>query len=454
MEKEEKQSWVMTHIMPPMMKFLNTKAVTAIKNGMIYPVPFIIVGSVFLILGQFPYQPIQDYLNEIKLGPLFLQINNASFGITAILAVFGIAYVWVRNEGFEAAPAGMAAIICHILLQPDTIKSVTNIADSSKVSTAWQVSGVIDRQWLSGKGIILSIIVGLLVGWIYTGLMRRKITIKMPEQVPENVAASFTALVPAGIIITLTGIVHGIFTIGFNTTLVEQVYKLIQMPLQHVVDGPAGLFVIAFLPVFIWWFGVHGSTIIGGIMGPLMFANNVDNLELYKAHHLDLAHGAHIITQPFMDQYLTVTGAGMTIGFVIFMLVRAKSAQMKTIGKLEIGPALFNINEPILFGIPVVLNPMLAIPFILQPVLSGVLTYLVILAGIIPPLNGLPIPWTTPPIISGLIVGGWKGMIWQILMLAMSVVVYWPFAVRYDKILLAQEAEVEAEIQEEKAAGK
>ncbi|GAB2024734.1 PTS sugar transporter subunit IIC [Lactovum odontotermitis] len=450
MEAEKKQGFIMTHVMPPMMKFLNTKAVTAIKNGMIYPIPFIIIGSIFLILGQFPYQPIQDYLNKIKLGPLFLQINNASFGIMALLAVFGVAYAWVKAEGYEAAPAGLTAVICHILLQPDTLKSVTSIADPSKTSTAYQVTGIIDRQWMGGKGMILSIIVGLLVGWIYTILMRRNITIKMPEQVPENVSASFTALIPAGIVITLAGIVHGIFTIGLNTTFIEWVYKMIQTPLQHVVDGPAGVFVIAFLPVFIWWFGVHGATIVGGIMGPLLLANNADNLALYKAHTLDLAHGAHIVTQAFMDQYLTVTGSGITIGFVIFMIWRAKSVQMQTIGKMEIGPAIFNINEPILFGMPIVLNPILAIPFILQPVLSGFLTYLVIWLQIIPPFNGQYVPWTTPPIISGLIVGGWQGMIWQILMLLMSVVIYWPFAARYDKILLAQESELETELHSEK----
>ena len=171
----------------------------------------------------------------------------------------------------------------------------------------YQVGGVIDRAWLGGKGMVLSIIVGLLVGWIYTGFMRRNITIKMPEQVPENVAASFTSLVPAGAIIALAGVVHGITTIGFNTTFIELVYKWIQTPLQHVTDGPVGVFVIAFMPVFIWWFGVHGATIIGGIMGPLLQANSADNAALYKAGHLSLVkwspHRYTIIHGPILDSY-------------------------------------------------------------------------------------------------------------------------------------------------------
>ena len=426
-------------LLPPVMKFVNTKAVTAIKNGMLYPIPFIVIGAVFLILGQFPIQAVQDYLNEIGLGPIFMQANNASFGIMALFAVFGIAYSWVRDEGHDAVPAGMLAIVVDIILQPDTIKSVTSIANPDRVSTAWQVSGVIDKAWLGGKGMIVAIIVGLLVGWSYSWFMKKGFTIKLPEQVPANVAASFTALIPGAAIVTVATAIYGIFKLGFNTTMVEWIYATIQTPLQHATDGPLGVVVVAFLPVFLWFFGVHGATIVGGIMTPLLLANNADNLALYKAGKLTLDNGAHIVTQAFMDQFITVTGSGMTIGLVIFMLVRAKSVQMKTLGKLEIVPALFNINEPILFGLPLVLNPLLAIPFILTPLVSGFATYAVIAMGIIPPFNGMYVPWTTPAIVSGLIVGGWQGALWQAVMLVMTGFMYYPFARKYDKVLLAEE---------------
>ncbi|AWF96028.1 PTS sugar transporter subunit IIC [Weissella cibaria] len=426
-------------LLPPVMKFVNTKAVTAIKNGMLYPIPFIVIGAVFLILGQFPIQGVQDYLNEIGLGPIFMQANNASFGIMALFAVFGIAYSWVRDEGHDAVPAGMLAIVVDIILQPDTVKSVTSIANPERVSTAWQVSGVIDKAWLGGKGMIVAIIVGLLVGWSYSWFMKKGFTIKLPEQVPANVAASFTALIPGAAIVTVATAIYGIFKLGFNTTMVEWIYATIQTPLQHATDGPLGVVVVALLPVFLWFFGVHGATIVGGIMTPLLLANNADNLALYKAGKLTLDNGAHIVTQAFMDQFITVTGSGMTIGLVIFMLVRAKSVQMKTLGKLEIVPALFNINEPILFGLPLVLNPLLAIPFILTPLVSGFATYAVIAMGIIPPFNGMYVPWTTPAIVSGLIVGGWQGALWQAVMLVMTGFMYYPFARKYDKVLLAEE---------------
>ena len=156
--------------------------------------------------------------------------------------------------------------------------------------------------------------------------------------------------------------------------------------------------------------------------------NNADNLKLFQEGNLSLDHGAHIVTQAFMDQFITVTGSGMTFGFVIFMIYRARSVQMKTIGKLTLAPAFFNINEPVLFGMPIVLNPILAFPFLIAPLVSGFGTYAAIALGIIPPFNGIFVPWTTPPILSGLIVGGWQGAAWQALMIFVTGAIYWPFA--------------------------
>lgn len=266
-------------VLPPIMKFLNTKPMVAIKNGMIYPIPFIIVGSVFLILGQLPIQAAQDYLFSIGLGTLFLQINDASFGIMALIAAFGITYSWMKEEGLEGASAGLTAVIVHILLQPNSIANVVNIADPTKTSDAWQVSGIIDRTWLGGQGMILSIIVGLLVGWIFSTLVKKNITVKLPDSVPSNVAASFTALIPAAVVISLFGALHGLFTIVLNTTFIEWVYEVIQIPLQHAVDGPGGILMMGLGPVM-WWFGVHGSAIISGVMGPLLLANAADNAAL------------------------------------------------------------------------------------------------------------------------------------------------------------------------------
>ena len=438
-------------LMPPMMKFLNTKAVTAIKNGMLYPIPFIIIGAIFLILANFPPQNVADWIAQIGWAPIFNQAYAASFGIMALFAAFGIAYSWVKSEGYEGASAGLTSIIVMVMLQPSTISTVTKIADGSAVVGEYQVSGVIDAAWLGGKGMILAMLAGLLVGWSYSWFMKKDIRIKLPEQVPANVSDSFGALVPAFVITFVAMLIYALSVLTTDQTPIEWIYTLIQTPLQHATDGPLGVFLIAFLPVFIWWFGVHGATVIGGIMTPLLLANNADNLKLFQEGNLSLDHGAHIVTQAFMDQFITVTGSGMTFGFVIFMIYRARSVQMKTIGKLTLAPAFFNINEPVLFGMPIVLNPILAFPFLIAPLVSGFGTYAAIALGIIPPFNGIFVPWTTPPILSGLIVGGWQGAAWQALMIFVTGAIYWPFAKKYDAILVQQEKEAYEAEQAEQA---
>ncbi|KRM86279.1 cellobiose PTS, EIIC [Liquorilactobacillus vini DSM 20605] len=162
---------------------------------------------------------------------------------------------------------------------------------------------------------------------------------------------------------------------------------------------------------------------------------------MFNEGRLSLANGAHIVTNEFYNNFINLTGSGITIGLVIFTLYAARSAQMKSLGKIELVPALFNINEPFLFGLPLVMNPFLAIPFFLTPVIVALTTYLVIYFGIVPPLNGVAAPWTTPPIISGFLIGGWKMAIWQTIVLIMSTAIYFPFAKKYDSYLLAQEQE-------------
>ncbi len=211
--------------------------------------------------------------------------------------------------------------------------------------------------------------------------------------------------------------------------------------------------VIALIIPFMWFFGVHGATIIGGIVGPLLQANSLDNAKILAAHKaLTVQNGGHVVTQALLDQFGTVTGSGITIGLVIFMLVFAKSAQMKSLGALEIAPAIFNINEPILFGLPVVLNPLMFVPFFITPAISMGLTYWAIKLGLLPLFNGIYVPWTTPAIISGFLVGSsWKTAAWQALMLVLTFFIYLPFARTMDKQMYAEE---QANLAQEEAAKK
>ncbi|KRL42454.1 PTS sugar transporter subunit IIC [Liquorilactobacillus nagelii] len=469
MVKNKFGDFVNQKVLPPIMKFVNTKPITALKDGMVYALPFIIIGSIFLILSNIPITSVANALKASGWSAVFSQAYTASFGLISVWASIGIAYVYVRNEGYEPLPAGLTSLSAFLILQFLQVdnpliatmgKSGSGIANAagSTVMSGSQVAQHIDKlphalqtflsapvtntiniTWLGGQGMIAAIIIGILVGWSYTKMLKAGWKITLPEQVPANVANQFTAMIPAGVILTVSMLLYAFFKMVMSTDLLQLIYKLLQTPLQGLSDSLGGALIIAFLVPFFWFFGVHGGLIMGAITSGLLIPNTFDNASLYHAGKLSLANGAHIVTNEFYNNFINLTGSGITIGLVIFTLYAARSAQMKSLGKIELVPALFNINEPFLFGLPLVMNPFLAIPFFLTPVIVALTTYLVIYFGIAPPLNGVAAPWTTPPIISGFLIGGWKMAIWQAIVLVMSTAIYFPFAKKYDNYLLAQE---------------
>ncbi|WP_137665921.1 PTS sugar transporter subunit IIC [Enterococcus hulanensis] len=418
-------------LLPPILKFVNTKAITALRNGMLYTMPFTIVGSVFLLLANFPVPAISEWVASSGLDVYFNEAFGASFAIMSLFAVMGIANSYVKEEGFEGLPAGMIALVVFLL----TMKSSVTDAESGTI-----IGNVIDKTWTGGQGMISAILVGLFVGWAYSWFLKRDIRIKLPEQVPANVANSFTALIPAAVITTVSLVIYVIFDKFLNTTVVEAIYKVIQSPMQGVTDTFGGAMMLGFLVPFLWFFGVHGSTLVGGIMGPILTANSLENTAILKAgQELTVANGGHIVTQQFLDQFMTVTGAGMTIGIVMYMVMFARSAQFKQLGRLAFLPAFFNINEPILFATPVVMNPIMALPFILTPMVSGVITYFALYSGLVPLFTAVVVPWTTPPIISGFLIGGWRTALLQAIVLVIGFFIYLPFVRKVDSLNYLQE---------------
>ncbi|MDR3595950.1 PTS sugar transporter subunit IIC [Clostridium sp.] len=420
-------------VIPVIMKFVGMKGVTALKDGILFALPLIMVGSVFLLLAQIPSPAFNDWVTSI-LGPSWteplMQAYGSSFQIIALIAVVGIAYTYAKNEGHEPLSAGIIALVVFLLTQNSFV-----VTKGGEV-----VSGVINKDLAGGKGMVTAIIIGLIVGAIYSWFMKKKITIKMPAGVPQGVANSFAALIPAAVIITGATILYTILKYGMNTTFIELIYKVIQTPLQGMTDSLGGVLVMTFIIPFLWWFGVHGSSIISGVMTGILTSNALENqaiLDSGKA--LTVANGGHIVTQQFLDNMVGMTGSGVTIGLVICMLFFAKSAQSKELGKLAILPGCFNINEPVTFGTPIVMNPFMAIPFIATPMATGIVTYFALATGLVPLFTGVMLPWTTPPIIAGFILGGWRMALLQVVIMAMSFCIYFPFFKKQDAINFVNE---------------
>lgn len=418
-------------LIPKIMEFVNTKAMIALKNGLLYSMPVMMIGAVFLLISNFPLKVVTDALNKAGITPILSQATDCTFSIIALIAAIGIAYTYVKNEGYNGLPAGVISLCTYLILQP-----------SSVMGQEGNSIGVIMKAWTGGQGMIAAIVSGLLVGWIYSIFLKKNITIKMPAGVPEGVTAAFAALIPGMVLVTGATVIYAVFKLGFDITPIEWVYKALQLPLQGLTDSFGGVIAMGFVIPFFWFFGIHGSTLIGdGIMGPLLLANSAANQAILDAGmELTLANGGHIVTKQFLDQFLTVTGSGITIGLILYMAMFAKSKQLKEIGKLGIVPSIFNVNEPVLFGTPIVLNPMLAVPFMIMPILSGIIQYAAIYFGLCPMYGGVIVPWTTPAIISGFLVGGWRTALLQAVILVLSFFVYLPFIRAVDKKNVEQEA--------------
>lgn len=413
-------------LVPSVLKFVNLKAIKALKDGILYTLPLLMIGSLFTLIANFPWAPVTNFLTANGWMDPLNQISGATFSIISIIAVLGVSYQYAKNENVEPLGAAVIALSSFLALTKSSA-----ITENGK----YTVTNVIPKDWTSGQGMIAAIIVGLLVGWSYSAMIKRQWTIKMPETVPSGVSNSFAALIPAAVIISATFAIYALIHFVWNTTFIEGVYKVIQTPLQGMTDSIWGVMAYCFIATFFWWFGVHGGTIVTSIFYPILLANLTSNQKLMDAGKtLTLANGAHIFTDQFTAILINMTGTGATIGLVIYMLFFAKSKETKQLGKLAIVPSLFNINEPVIYGAPIVMNPFLFIPFVLTPLVIGVLDYSLMAAGILPLFSGVQVPWTTPAIISGFILGGWRLALAQAVNILISFLIYFPFARKVDNL--------------------
>ena len=424
-------------VVPGVMKFINLKGIQALKDGVLYTMPLNIIGSLFLLVAAFPSVGYANLMQSIFGAdwqtPLY-KVQNGTMGLMGLVCAISIAYIYAKNEGHEPLSAGIMSLAVFFITTKNTI-AFTPEGTKDKFMV-----GGIPANWLGSGGMITAILIALSVGYIYSWFMKKDIKIKMPDGVPTGVCDAFAALIPAAVIFIIADIIYIIFKYSAgDSTLVEMIYKVLQTPLQGLSDTPGGVFVIALCVPFLWFFGVHGANVISGIVTPILQANTADNAKLQIAGTLDLAHGAHIFTQQFFDNFINMAGSGETLGLVICMLIFAKSSQFKQLSRLAIAPNLFNINEPILFGIPIVMNPMMAIPFVITPVCTAMLLYAAIASGLLAPMGGVMPPWTLPAVLSGFLIGGVPYALAQLVFLALGAVIYFPFFKKADSMAYADE---------------
>ena len=381
-------------MVPVVSKFASLRYMRALKSGFMVIMPLTIIASVFLLITDFPITGYPEFMAKI-FGPewdSFLSpAYRATFDMMGILLAGTIAYKLAESDEVDPLPVMIISIVAYVIVTP---KFVT--AESGEV-----INKVLPMAWLGTKGVITAIIMSITSTEIYRFIVKKNLVIKLPENVPPMVYKSFFSLVPGVIVVAFALLVNGIF-LTMGKSMHEFIYDILQVPLQGLTASPIAITIVAGLNGFLWWFGIH-PTVVNSIVNPLLNANSVENLELFKQGALTLEN-ANIGTIQMIDQFATIGGAGMTIGLVLAMLVVAKSQRMKMLSKLSTVPAVFNINEPIVFGLPIIMNPLMLIPITLAPIVSVLIAYGAIVIGFMNPFNGVVAPWPTPPIFSGFLV--------------------------------------------------
>lgn len=408
------------------------KYLMSIRDGFLLSTPLLIGGSIFLLIANFPIPAWIEFLEGTvvnqatgqTLAGYISKPADATFTIMAVFAVMGIAYSFAEKLGTNKLFGAATALVSWFLIMPYT---VTGEVDVNGVAQAVSLTGV-PLGWLGAKGIFVGIFCAFISVHIYTFVEKRGWTIKMPAGVPPTVEESFAALIPAAVVMTIFFAVNLIF--GYMGTDVFQIiFEFLQTPLLNLGDT-LGAMVIAYIFLHIFWFfGVNGGSVVGAVFNPILQTLSAGNV----------AGEHHIICQQFQDLFATFGGAGSTLSLVIAMLLFCKSKRIKNLGKMSLVPGIFGINEPILFGLPIVLNPAMLVPFILVPTINIVISYFAMAMNFVPICSGVNIPWTTPLVISGFLATNWVGALLQAALLVLGVFIYMPFIKILDKQYLQEE---------------
>lgn len=422
-------------------KINSYKYITAIKNTFTQLLPIVITGAFATLFSNMVFDSTNGlaqfgWLSWLEtMRPLSQMINYATMNLMALSAVFLLGNEMAKLNGIKGHFSGLLAVVSYIAVIPTTLEVLVNETELV------EVTNVIGSDYTGSRGLFLGMLVAICSIELYTWLGKREgLKIHMPDSVPTNVSRSFSALFPTMltvIIITVAGFLINLIT-GMH--IYDIIYNLVQGPLENLVQGLPGVLLLMLISQLFWVIGIHGNQMIRPIRDPILLATIAANTEAFEAG----AEIPYIINMPFWDIYMTMGGSGLTLGLLIALFIASKREDHRSIAKLSLPPGIFNVNEPLIFGIPIMLNPIMAIPFVITPLVTGVIAYVLTAIGFAGRAV-IMIPWTTPPILSAWIAtaGDWGAVVTQIICLAVSVVIYLPFVKAANKEVKIEEIEKE-----------
>jgi len=390
------------------------KYLIAIRDGITIAMPLILVGSFFMILASLPIPGYEDWLGATGFGDILWKGTGSSFDLMGLVSAFGIAYSLTRENGKDGISAGIISLSAFVTATPFLASDAGN-----GIPTGYMGSG----------GLLVALVIGLTTGVVFSWFIEKDYQIKMPEGVPPAVAKSFSALIPGFVIISFWLVVYALLQNSAIGNVHDVVGVVLGKPLGLLGNNIFGTIIAAGLNSLFWFGGIHGGNTVNAVMKPIWLANSGENLAAFQAGE----NMPHIITQQFIDYFVYMGGGGATLGLVIVIAIMARrknaSSVTKAMAPITLLPGIFNINEPTMFGLPIVLNFELIIPCIWTPMVNAVIAYTAMATGIVPVTTGVDVGWTMPPVLNGFLStnNSISAAILQILLIILNMGIYYVF---------------------------
>lgn len=406
-------------------KVNSLRYIMVIKNAFASLIPVIITGAFGTLFSAMVFDN-ENGLARIKalgflaeLKPISSAVSYVTLSFLTIYAVFLIGIELAKLNNVKGIFPGIIAVMSYLSVNPFIYEFVN--ADNITVIA----ENVLAKQYTDTKGLFLGMFVAIASIELYCWLGRQdRLKLKMPDTVPTNVSESFSALFPTILTVSIIATTGFVIKAATGMYAYDIIYNIVQRPLEGIVQGLPGILLLMFIAQVFWVIGIHGNQMVKPVREPLLLAAIAVNTEAFEAGK----EIPNIITMPFWDMYMSMGGSGVTIGLLIAIFLVSKRDDMREITKLSLAPGLFNINEPVIFGMPIMLNPILAIPFIATPLITGTIGYVATSLGFAAKAVVM-VPWPMPPIVNAYLAtaGDIGAVITQIICIIVSILIYLPF---------------------------
>lgn len=408
------------YLLPISEKITGIKSLQAVAQGFVALLPVTIIGSIAYLIANFPVTSFTNWLASWG-GTTYIMVPYyLTIGLMAIYVSFIVAFCYAKELNIDRLSNAIIALIGFLIVTPFSIEPGTPDAILTY-----------NFNWLSSKGLFVAIIVALISTRVVYACNKYKLYIKMPEGVPAYVEQSFASLVPAFLSAGLFTVIAAIFSVTSFGSVHQLIFEFVQKPMLGLgTSFPAYLIATVFIQL-LWWFGIHGFNVVAAVMMPIWIGLDMERMAA-------LASGQPV-TNYMGTSFMTAVGQS-TAAILLTVLLVCKSKQLREVAKIGMPAAIFNIGEPMVFGLPTVLNPVMFIPTVLLiPIVTNAFMLLGFVSGFVPPLSGAQIPMQMPVILYGLVQGNWQLAIWQLLEIPLAMILVLPFLKVYDKQLLAKE---------------